>query len=130
MRQSLPVELPRIEQLIACRGQQCVCGACGREKVVIGYETAEQLDLEPAKYFVRVTKREKRACPHCPEQGVACALLAPRIIEKSFHLRTGHGSGTVPGNAVWLGNAGWRIAASRQPGDGRGAFRGRLSAGR
>jgi hypothetical protein len=27
----------------------------------IGYETSEQLDVEPAKYFVRVTKREKRA---------------------------------------------------------------------
>jgi hypothetical protein len=35
-RQSLPAELPRIEQLIACSGQECVCGACGREKVVIG----------------------------------------------------------------------------------------------
>jgi transposase len=83
-RQSLPAELPRFEQLIACSAQECVCGACGREKVLIGYETAEQLDVEPAKYFVRVTKREKRACPHCPEQGVACAPLPPRIIEKSL----------------------------------------------
>ena len=41
-----------------------VCGTCGREKVIIGYESAEQLDVEPAKYFVRVTKREKRACPN------------------------------------------------------------------
>jgi transposase len=52
--------------------------------VVIGYETAERLDVEPAKYFVRVTKREKRACPHCPEQGVTCARLPARIIEKSL----------------------------------------------
>jgi len=84
VRQALPAELPRIEQLIACQPQECVCGACGQEKVVIGYEMAEQLDVEPAKYFVRVTKREKRACPHCPEQGVACAPLPPRIIEKSL----------------------------------------------
>jgi transposase len=84
VRQALPAELPRIEQLIACQPQECVCGACGQEKGVIGYETAEQLDFEPAKYFVRVTKREKRACPHCPEQGVACAPLPPRIIEKSL----------------------------------------------
>ena len=84
VRQSLPVELPRIEQLIACEPQECVCGACGREKVVIGYESAEQLDVEPAKYFVRVIKREKRACSHCPEQGVGCAPLPARIIEKSL----------------------------------------------
>jgi transposase len=84
VRQALPAELPRIEQLIACQPQECVCGTCGQEKGVIGYETAEQLDFEPAKYFVRVTKREKRACPHCPEQGVACAPLPPRIIEKSL----------------------------------------------
>jgi transposase len=84
VRQSLPVELPRVEQLIVCEPQECVCGACGREKVVIGYESAEQLDVEPAKYFVRVTKREKRVCPHCPEQGVACAPLPARIIEKSL----------------------------------------------
>jgi transposase len=83
-RQSLPADLPRIEQLIVCEPQECVCGACGREKVVIGYESAEQLDVEPAKYFVRVTKREKRACPHCPEQGVACAPLPAWIIEKSL----------------------------------------------
>jgi transposase len=83
-RQSLPAELPRIEQLIACSGQECICRACGREKVLIGYASAEQLDVEPAKYFVRVTKREKRACPHCPEQGVACAPLPARIIEKSL----------------------------------------------
>ena len=84
VRQSLPVDLPRIEQLIGCEPQECVCGNCGREKVVIGYESAEQLDVEPAKYFVRVTKREKRACPHCPEQGVVCAPLPARIIEKSL----------------------------------------------
>jgi len=29
--------------------------------VVIGYETSEQLDVEPAPYFVLIAKREKRA---------------------------------------------------------------------
>jgi transposase len=60
-RQELPAELPRTEQLIACTPQQCVCGQCGQQTTVIGYESSEQLDVEPAKYFVRVTKREKRA---------------------------------------------------------------------
>ena len=41
-----------------------------------------QLDAEPAKYFVLVTKREKRACRSCEEIGVVSAPLPPRIIEK------------------------------------------------
>ena len=55
-----------------------------RARVVIGYEQSEQLDVEPAQYFVRVTKREKRACKACEEQGVRCAPLPPRIIEKGL----------------------------------------------
>jgi len=51
---------------------------------VIGYEESEQLDVEPAKYFVVVTKREKRACKSCEERGVQAAPLPPRIIEKSL----------------------------------------------
>jgi transposase len=81
-RQQLPLELPRVEQIVACTAQQGVCGRCGQKTVVIGYESAEQLDVEPAKYFVRVTKREKRACKACEEQGVQCAPLPVRIIEK------------------------------------------------
>ena len=83
-RQELPADLPRVEQIIACTAQQCVCGNCGKETTQIGYETAEQLDVEPAKYFVRVTKREKRACKDCEEQGVQSAPLPPRIIEKGL----------------------------------------------
>ena len=52
--------------------------------MAIGHEQSEQLDVEPAKYFVQVTKREKRACPQCEEQGVATAPVPPRIIEKGL----------------------------------------------
>ncbi len=83
-RQELPADLPRKEQIIPCTPEQCVCGKCGRETTVIGYEQSEQLDVEPAQYFVRVTKREKRACKTCEEQGVRCAPLPPRIIEKGL----------------------------------------------
>jgi transposase len=83
-RQTLPAELPRREQVLACTPEQCVCGQCGRPTVVIGYEQSEQLDVEAAKYFVVVTKREKRACKACEEQGVTCAPLPARIIEKGL----------------------------------------------
>jgi transposase len=39
-------------------------------------------EAEPAKYFVVVTKREKRVCRSCEEFGVVSAPLPPRIIEK------------------------------------------------
>ena len=83
-RQSLPAELPRIERVIRCTPEQCLCAGCGRPTVVIGHEQSEQLDVEPAKYFVVVTQREKRACRSCEERGVLAAPLPPRIIEKSL----------------------------------------------
>ena len=83
-RQELPAHLPRRETILACPPEQCACRACGQETTVIGYEQSEQLDVEPAQYFVRVTKREKRACSRCPEQGVAAAPVPPRILDKSL----------------------------------------------
>jgi transposase len=83
-RQTLPANLPRAERVIACTPEQCVCAGCGQSTTVIGYEESEQLDVEPVKYFVLVTKREKRACKSCEERGVMAAPLPPRIIEKSL----------------------------------------------
>ena len=81
-RQELPANLPRVERILKCTPEQCVCQGCGKETVVIGYEESCQLDVEPANYFVVVSKREKRACKSCEEQGVVSAALPPRIIEK------------------------------------------------
>jgi len=76
--------VPRMERVIACVPEQCTCKACGQPTAVIGYDVSEQLDLEPAKYFVVVTKREKRVCKHCEEGGVAAAPVPARIIEKGL----------------------------------------------
>ncbi len=81
-RQELPANLPRVERVLPCTPDQRVCKRCGKETVVIGSEESSQLDVEPAKYFVLVAKREKRACPSCVELGVVSAPLPPRIIEK------------------------------------------------
>jgi transposase len=81
-RQELAGHLPRVEETIRCTPEQCVCAKCGKEKTLIGFEQSEQLDVEPAKYFVRVIKREKRACRSCDEAGVSCAPLSPKIIDK------------------------------------------------
>jgi transposase len=83
-RQTLPAHLPRVEKIVACMPEQCMCDGCGAATTVIGYEESEQLNVEPAKYFVLVTKREKRACRRCEECGVVAAPLPERIIEKSL----------------------------------------------
>ena len=83
-RQELPTDLPRVERVIGCTPEQCQCSHCGQPTTVIGYETSEQLDVEPAKYFVLRTKREKRACQHCEQGGVSAAPTPARIIEKGL----------------------------------------------
>lgn len=79
-RQRLPENLPRIEQVMACTEPNC--RTCGAETSIIGYDESEVLDHEPARWFVRVTKREKRACGKCST--VAMPELAPRIVEKGL----------------------------------------------
>src|SRR5580658_1320133 len=78
-RKPLPENLPRIEEVIACEAN---CARCGGATAIIGYDWSEVLDREPAKWFVRVTKREKRACGKCSE--VRMAELAPRIVDKGL----------------------------------------------
>jgi transposase len=81
-RQRLPETLPRMEQVISCPATPCA--ACGGETGVIGYDESEQLDVEPARYFVRVTRREKRACRRCENGTVTAASLPERIVEKGL----------------------------------------------
>ena len=81
-RQKLPENLTRVEEVIACPA--CPCAACGGETSVIGYDESEQLDVAPAQYMVRVTKREKRACRNCQSGTVVAAPLPERIVEKGL----------------------------------------------
>jgi len=83
-RQELPAHLPRVERVIACPPEQCTCQRCGRPTETIGYETSEQLEVEPAKYFVIVTRREKRVCKKCETGSVVAAAAPARIIDKSL----------------------------------------------
>jgi transposase len=79
-RQTLPERLPRVEQVIPCAERNCK--RCGGETAVIGYDQSERLDVEPARYFVRVTKREKRACARC--SAITMPEREARIVEKGL----------------------------------------------
>lgn len=81
-RERLPEHLERREEIIPCCPEDCTCEKCGAERPVIGYEVREELACEPAKFWVRVIKREKRGS-HCQEeQGVATAPAPAQIVPK------------------------------------------------
>lgn len=83
-RKPLPDTLPRVEQVIACPPY---CKHCGGETKIIGHDESQVLDREPPKWFVLVTKREKRCCDACSKKGrssMAMPELAPRIVEKGL----------------------------------------------
>jgi transposase len=81
-RERLPEHLERREEIVPCCPEDCTCEKCGAERPVIGYEVREELACEPAKFWVRVIKREKRGS-HCQEeQGVATAPAPMQIVPK------------------------------------------------
>jgi transposase len=81
-RENLPEHLERREEILPCCPEDCQCAKCGAQRPVIGYETREELACEPAKFWVRVIKREKRGS-HCEEeQGVATAPAPAQIVPK------------------------------------------------
>jgi transposase len=82
-REKLPEHLERREEIIPCCPEDCRCSKCGAERPIIGYDTREELAFEPAKFWVRVVKREKRGSHCLEEQGVATAAVPAQIVPKS-----------------------------------------------
>lgn len=57
-RSPLPEHLERREVVHDLTETERLCPCCGRERAFIGEQTAEQLDLEPAKFFVLRTVKK------------------------------------------------------------------------
>jgi len=76
-RQPLPEHLPRIEH--HHEPETCTCGKCGGELVKIGEDISEQLDVEPAKFFVHRHIRPQYACRPC--ETVSAAPIPPAVID-------------------------------------------------
>jgi transposase len=72
-RGHLPAHLPRVEQVL--RPERDTCPCCHGALVEIGADTAERLDVIPARFRVLVTRRPKLACRCCP--GVVLQAAAP-----------------------------------------------------
>src|SRR5476649_405585 len=76
-RQPLPPELPRIEH--RHEPASCQCGQCGADLVKIGEDVSEQLDVEPARFFVHRHIRPQYACRPC--ETVTAAPIPAAIID-------------------------------------------------
>lgn len=76
-RQPLPDHLPRIEH--RHEPASCTCGHCGNGLVKIGEDITEQLDVEPAKFFVHRHIRPQYACRTC--ETVTAASIPPAVID-------------------------------------------------
>jgi len=81
-REQLPEHLERREEILPCGPEDCQCSKCGAQRPVIGYDTREELVCEPAQFWVRVVKREKRGSHCLEEQGVATAAVPAQIVPK------------------------------------------------
>jgi transposase/nucleoside-diphosphate-sugar epimerase len=88
-RQALPPELPRVEQ--RHEPESCQCGQCGKDLVKIGEDISEQLDVEPARFFVHRHIRPQYACRAC--ETVTAAQVPPAVID---------GGLAAPGLLAWV----------------------------
>src|SRR6476619_3016271 len=69
-RSVLPEHLERREVVFDLSETEQLCPCCGRPRTCIGAQTAEQLDLQPAVFFVLRTVKKTYACVHCDPAGV------------------------------------------------------------
>lgn len=76
-RQPLPEHLPRIEH--RHEPESCTCGQCGQALVKIGEDISEQLDMEPARFFVHRHIRPQYACRAC--ETVSAAPIPAAVID-------------------------------------------------
>jgi transposase len=77
-RSVLPEHLERREVVHDLTEAEKLCPCCGRSRACIGEQTAEQLDLEPARFFVLRTRKKSYACRHCD----------PTVVPAEQRLRT------------------------------------------
>ena len=82
-RQPLPDHLPRmalgqpLEHLH--EPESCTCGQCGHDLTKIGEDISEQLDVEPARFFVHRHIRPQYACRTC--ETITAAAIPPAVID-------------------------------------------------
>jgi transposase len=65
VRKAAPSHLRRVENPIPVPTAERPCPCCGVERVCIGHDVTEVIELVPAEVIVRVDRREKLGCQAC-----------------------------------------------------------------
>lgn len=78
-RRKLPRDFERRRRVHDLSDADKPCPCCGQVRTIIGEETSEQLDYEPASLFIIEHVRLKYACKHCQEQVTIAAKPAQPI---------------------------------------------------
>lgn len=82
-RKALPDHLPRTDVLHSIPDEQRPCPVCGAERICIGHEVSEVLQIVPAKFLVERHLREKLACKsRACDSGVEVAPVPEKVIPK------------------------------------------------
>lgn len=87
--QPLPDHLPRIEY--RHEPESCQCDQCGNKLIKIGEDVTEQLDVEPARFFIHRHIRPQYACKSC--ETVTAEPVPPAIIDSGM---------AAPGLLAWV----------------------------
>jgi transposase len=78
-RAAPPAHLRRVDNPILVPADQRACPICGTERVCIGHDSTEVIELIPAEVIVRRDLREKLACRPCEGQLVR-APVADKVV--------------------------------------------------
>lgn len=88
-RQALPDHLPRIDH--RHEPDTCTCKQCGKDLIKIREDISEQLDVEPARFFVHRHIRPQYACRAC--ETITAEVIPPTVLQ---------GSLAAPGLHAWV----------------------------
>lgn len=78
-RKPLPGHLRRVDNVIEVPAEERPCPKCGGERVCIGHDVSEVVELIPAEVIVRRDMREKLACRPCQGE-VSRAPLGDKVV--------------------------------------------------
>jgi transposase len=83
-RRPPPPGLRRVDNPIAVPPEERPCPICGEERMCIGHDTTEVIELVPAEVIVRLDRRELLACKRC-EAEVVRAPRGDKVVEGGIY---------------------------------------------